>query len=267
MPKRFIDTEIWKKSWFRRLSPTIKLFIIYLFTNCDHAGLLDVDIEAAEFHIGGKIDLDQVPEGWIIQVRKDKWFLPKFIEFQYPKGLNPNMKMHQSVTRLLKKYDLDKYLNTCSYTPNHRGNKPVQDIYKNKEMDKELKKEIDPKKQPNDFGKIRDKLMDYFGFKKQENKDKFIQTEQFLLMLQEQNKYTYFCEQFNAYIKFKSSSGGFIHGFNNFLGKEDKKYLDGAWNQDNWQKKLEIVVESSNTPKQPHTLDPDIRNNPNKLKF
>lgn len=267
MAKRFIDTEIWKKSWFRRLDPTIKLFIIYLFTNCDHAGLLDVDIEAAEFHIGGEIEVEHVPKGWIIEVGKDKWFLPKFIDFQYPKGLNPNMKMHQSVARLLEKYDLNKYLNTRKITPNIRGNGQVQDTNKDRVIDKEIIGDGVSKKQFDDKGKIRDKMMDYFGFKRHENEDKLNQTEQFLQILQEQNKYASFCKQFDAYNQYKSFTGGFIHGFNSFLGKEDKKYLDGAWNQDNWQKKLKNVIKNSNTPKQPYTIDDSIKYNSNRLNF
>lgn len=248
MPKRFIDTEIWKKSWFRKLSPTIKLFIIYLFTNCDHAGLLDVDIEAAEFHIGGKIDLDQVPEGWIIQVRKDKWFLPKFIEFQYPKGLNRNMKMHQSVAKLLEKHNLVNYLNAQKEsTPTHTGKVPLQDKDKGKDKEKEKNKDLEKnptKKQKEEFDIKVIELMKYFGFTLKDNKDKNIQAKQFLLSLQQQNKKDYFSKQFDAYKKYKKDTKGIVHGFNNFLGTDCKKYLDGAWNQDNWQNKLLTLIKA-----------------------
>ena len=32
MAKRFIDTKIWDKAWFRKLSPKNKLFWIYFLT-------------------------------------------------------------------------------------------------------------------------------------------------------------------------------------------------------------------------------------------
>jgi len=146
MAKRFIDTEIWKKSWFRKLPPALKLFIIYLFTNCDHAGLWDVDLDTARFFIGGEINLDKLPQGWYIELDKDKWFLPKFLSFQYPKGLNQKMKMHQSVLNILTKYKLDDYINTYSYenlTPSPRGNIPVQEKDKDMERDKDKEKNID----------------------------------------------------------------------------------------------------------------------------
>ena len=52
MAKRFIDTKIWDKAWFRKLTPKNKLIWIYLLTRCDHAGIWDADWEAAEFFIG-----------------------------------------------------------------------------------------------------------------------------------------------------------------------------------------------------------------------
>ena len=62
MAKRFIETDIWKKSWWRKLPPKIKLFYIYMICNCDHAGIWsDVDLELAEFQIGMPIDKKDIP--------------------------------------------------------------------------------------------------------------------------------------------------------------------------------------------------------------
>ena len=48
MAKRFIDTKIWDKSWFRQLHPKLKLFYYYMISKCNHAGVwADVDIELA----------------------------------------------------------------------------------------------------------------------------------------------------------------------------------------------------------------------------
>jgi hypothetical protein len=49
MAKRFIDTKIWDKSWFRKLDPKDKLIWIYILTKCDHAGIFDADWEAMAF--------------------------------------------------------------------------------------------------------------------------------------------------------------------------------------------------------------------------
>ena len=60
MAKRFIETDIWKKKWFRKLPTNVKLFYFYILTNCDHAGMYDVDLELAEFQIGMDIDKDMM---------------------------------------------------------------------------------------------------------------------------------------------------------------------------------------------------------------
>jgi len=44
MPKRFGDTDIWKKQrWFRKLSPEYKLAFLYIKDQCDHAGIWNID--------------------------------------------------------------------------------------------------------------------------------------------------------------------------------------------------------------------------------
>ena len=61
MAKRFIDTKIWDKAWFRKLSAENKLLWVYILTKCDHAGILDEDWEAASFFIGYKMNDDLIP--------------------------------------------------------------------------------------------------------------------------------------------------------------------------------------------------------------
>ena len=44
MPKRFNDTDLWKKQrWFRKLIPEYKLAFCYIKDQCDHAGIWNVD--------------------------------------------------------------------------------------------------------------------------------------------------------------------------------------------------------------------------------
>ena len=62
MAKRFIDTKMWDKDWFRKLSPKNKLIWLYLLTRCDHAGIWDADWEAAEFFIGEWVGYDELPK-------------------------------------------------------------------------------------------------------------------------------------------------------------------------------------------------------------
>jgi hypothetical protein len=115
MANRFTDSRKWDDPWFRKLPCKYKAFFIFLIDKCNHAGIWKVDFESAEFHIGEKLDKQEifkVMEGRIVEI-KDKWFIPKFIDFQYQtdiKGLNPDNRVHQSVLALLTKEGLIKGL-------------------------------------------------------------------------------------------------------------------------------------------------------------
>ena len=109
MPKRFTDTDKWKKAWFRKLTPKMKLFWDYVTTNCDYCGIWDIDWEMASFVVGQKYDESEVLKafnGKIQFIEEDKLFIPSFIHFQY--GATPsNSKQHQSVKRRLEQYGLE----------------------------------------------------------------------------------------------------------------------------------------------------------------
>ena len=135
MAKRFVDTSLWKRKWYRCLPPKMKLFYFYMITNCDHAGMYDVDLELAEFQIGMPVkekDIDEHLKEHIKVIKDDKWWVKAFPDFQYGE-LNPNVKAHASVIKILTKYN-------CLVTvPNslHR----VQD--KDKDKDKVKEKDMD----------------------------------------------------------------------------------------------------------------------------
>ena len=114
MAKRFIDTKIWDKAWFRRLTPKTKLIWVYLLTRCDHAGIWDADWEAAEFFIGDKVNYRRLPKIITDKMQEidggSQYYIPSFIEFQYGE-LRENSKPHLSVLKRLK----DKGLLTLKY--------------------------------------------------------------------------------------------------------------------------------------------------------
>jgi hypothetical protein len=106
MAKRFVDTDIWNKAWFRKLTPKMKACFFYLFTRCDHAGIFECDLELASFMIGQKVTKEEISKAFgdrIEVLSDDKWFMPDFIPFQYTK-LNPNVKAHASVIKRLEQY-------------------------------------------------------------------------------------------------------------------------------------------------------------------
>jgi hypothetical protein len=109
MAKRFTSSDKWRNPWFRKLPPKYKLFWVYLLDSCDFAGLYDVDIERAEWEMQVKLDerllLDKFADK-IKVVRKDRWFIPKFIEYQYGFELNENNRVHNKVIQILNKNGL-----------------------------------------------------------------------------------------------------------------------------------------------------------------
>lgn len=108
MTKRFTATEKWADPWFFSLTPIEKLFWIYLLDNCNHAGIWDVNWPLANVHLGGEFVYDEskFKERIVILTGGTKWFIAKFVEFQYKGELNPDNRAHQSVIDLLKREGL-----------------------------------------------------------------------------------------------------------------------------------------------------------------
>ena len=108
LPKRFTDSDKWKKKWFRCLSNDHKVFWIYVLDQCDHAGIWEVDFEAAEFFCSG-IDEQEIRQVFNKQYQEidngKRWFLKDFVDFQYG-TLNENNRAHLSVINILLKYKL-----------------------------------------------------------------------------------------------------------------------------------------------------------------
>lgn len=143
MAKRFIDTEIWKKSWFRQLPPKMKSVWVYLTTNCDHAGIYEVDLELMSFMVGQKVTSKEINDHLGNQISEinggSKWYLSKFVKFQYG-NLNEKVNAHKSVLKQLEKYSIDETLAKGLINPSQR----VKD--KDKDMDKDKdKKKVDIK--------------------------------------------------------------------------------------------------------------------------
>jgi len=163
MAKRFVETDLWKKKWYRKMPPRMKLFYFYLLTNCDHAGMYDVDLELAEFQIGMEVkqqDVDKHFQDHIEVIKEDKWFIKKFPEFQYGE-LNPNVKAHASVIKILTRYNcLQRVPNSYKSVQNKDIDK-VKVKYKEKEI-KEMVEKSDTidMNDPYEFFRILEKKKD-----------------------------------------------------------------------------------------------------------
>jgi len=114
--KRSIDTRLWQKPWFMRLSPTEKLAWMYLLSNCDDVGVWDANTMLADFMLGDEIDWLALSENCndnIVILDNGKWWIRDFCDFQYGK-LKTNYKTHKPYIALLKQHDLYE-----AYTKNH----------------------------------------------------------------------------------------------------------------------------------------------------
>jgi hypothetical protein len=106
MSKRFVDTAIWEKPWFRKLDPRLKLFWIFLSSRADCAGVWEPDFDLASFMIGSKVTAeDAVQFGDRVTIMDNgKWWLNSFCRFQY--GPLNNSSVHKSIIKRLQYHDL-----------------------------------------------------------------------------------------------------------------------------------------------------------------
>ena len=166
MAKRFIDTKMWDKAWFRKLTPQTKLIWIYLLTKCDHAGIWDADWEAAEFFIGERVSYRRLPKVITDKMEEiengKQYFIPSFIEFQYGE-LREKVAPHKSV---IKRLSDKKLLNTIKSVPITLKDKDIkEDIDKRKK--KFINKCMDINKNINLDNKIINEIITYWTKKNQ----------------------------------------------------------------------------------------------------
>lgn len=108
MAKRFIDTGIFDDDWFMELSKDGKLLWIYFITKCDHAGIIKINEKLLRLQTDIK-DIDTVIKqlgNRLVTVSEHLYFIPKFIEFQYPGFPNSKVRQQQSAVEILVKYGL-----------------------------------------------------------------------------------------------------------------------------------------------------------------
>ena len=144
MSKRFVDTELWQKEWFQDLSLKEKVFVKYIFENCDCAGVWNGNYKMASFIIGEPVTMEDLKN---INDKKEQFtflengnvFILDFINFQYG-TLSENCKPHKPIIEKLKKYGL--------YERVLKGFPKVSETLEEKEKEKEIEK--DKEKEIND---------------------------------------------------------------------------------------------------------------------
>lgn len=108
--KRFTDTDKWRDSWFQALKPDHKIAMLYIFDNCDAAGVFDPNLLLADFCIGAPVNWESFLAAVgdrVAVLGNGKWHLTRFIGFQYG-TLSADCKPHLNVLRLLKGHGIQR---------------------------------------------------------------------------------------------------------------------------------------------------------------
>ncbi len=175
MAKRFLDTGFLQQKWIRKLRPDHKIFLIYLMLECDNAGIIDLDMDDAEFWIGKKIGdpLKFLPEGYLIPINNTgKYFQPKFIEWQYPNF--PHSKVHQQkqAKEILAKHGMFDVHSQSIILPNFYPTvtQPLPDRQVNGNVDDNASGNVDDIVMPFDNEKFINVWNDWKDYKKVQHK-------------------------------------------------------------------------------------------------
>lgn len=110
MAKRLTDSNKWNDNWFNELSAEMKLVWIYILDTCDHAGVYKVSFKSIRFYTGTKATENEIieclKERIYIVDNGNKWFIPKFITFQYKNFFVSNAPVIKSARELLISHNI-----------------------------------------------------------------------------------------------------------------------------------------------------------------
>ena len=122
--KRFTETTKWADSWFSELPLKHKAGWLYCLDACDCAGFLELNQRILSFNIGEEITLTEflaAMDGRIVKLRNGKHFIPKFIGFQYPRGLKKGHNPHEAVFTRLSSNDVSYPFSAKDFSRLDRG--------------------------------------------------------------------------------------------------------------------------------------------------
>jgi hypothetical protein len=153
MAKRLTDSTKWNDNWFTELPPDVKLIWLYILDTCDHAGVYKVSYKLIRFNTGTERTETEIIEYLKdrIYICDDKWFIPKFITFQYKNFFTSKTPAIVSARELLISHDIIKPNDNVLPTVNKQlSNHSVtlieplpNDYIRTKDMDKDMIMDID----------------------------------------------------------------------------------------------------------------------------
>ncbi len=111
MRKRFLDSDINSKSWYRKLTAQEKVLWYYITTSCTYDGFFEHDAESIAFYCNGyngKIPEVIKEKMGMIKVDDTQYLLVNWIKFQY-KELKENVATHKRIIERLRRKGLDQH--------------------------------------------------------------------------------------------------------------------------------------------------------------
>jgi hypothetical protein len=113
MAKRFTDTEKWRDEWWGSLPNDYRIIWLYLVDSCSIAGIWKKDFRGMNFNCNTNIDEDTFLKVFATRLidRGQFFFIPKFLRFQCPKGLNSNKPAVLSIVKELQLNNLTQIVN------------------------------------------------------------------------------------------------------------------------------------------------------------
>lgn len=83
-------------------------------------------------------------------------------------------------------------------------------------------------------------VLSFFGFNQLNHARHYKTFAQFMTVMNTNSSLDLFRNYFKAYKELKSIDGGkkFKHSFENYIGHQDQKFIDGKWDDENWELKL-----------------------------
>lgn len=102
MAKRFTDTEKWRDPWFCGLTIEEKCFWSFILDNSNLAGIWQVNWPLVKFYLPSFKFKEESFKDRVYKLTPEKWFIPKFVKFQYGE-LQSSNRLHQRIIFELSK--------------------------------------------------------------------------------------------------------------------------------------------------------------------
>lgn len=173
MAKRMTETNKWKDNWFSNLSNDQKLIWLFILDDCTHAGIWEKNFRRLRFETNTDLSDEDISNFLYSKVIDlgDKYFIPKFLDFQYNNFLTSQSPAIKSARESLIKIGLLSkdlvWIKEALYNPNETLNKGYDkgytnpSIIPNKGLDKGLLRAKDKDKaEETDMDKVKDKSKD-----------------------------------------------------------------------------------------------------------